>query len=99
MPAFEYEVKRENYLKIPQNACGIYRYINGKDIVYIGKGNVRNRLNEPTRKEWIFDTIQYSLIEDNNSQLEWESFWITRFKTENDDRLPSYNLISGKDFS
>lgn len=95
MPVFETSVLREEYLKVPSEACGIYRYLNKGSIVYIGKGNVRNRLRELSRKDWEFDTIEFSIIVENDSQFEWESFWIERFKDTNENRLPVYNKISG----
>jgi hypothetical protein len=96
MPIFENSVYKKDYLKIPASACGIYRYIDNENIVYIGKGNIRNRLSELPRNEWKFDRVEYSIITDNDSQLEWESYWISNFKANNQNSLPAYNLISGK---
>lgn len=96
MPVFENSIMREDYLKIPAAACGIYRYLDQGQVVYIGKGNIRNRYNDLPRKEWQFDKIEYSLIENIDLQFEWECFWIERYKATNDNRLPVYNLISGK---
>jgi len=96
IPAFDNIVKRSDYLKIGSDLKGIYRYLLNDKIVYIGKGNIRDRLNEPQRKEWNFEIIEYSIIDDVNEQFEWESFWIESYKNENDGYLPSYNLIAGK---
>lgn len=96
IPIFEFKVSRDEFLKIPPEASGIYRYLDNQNIVYIGKGNIRTRLKELSRKDWKFDIIEYSTIGDNDLQFEWESFWIERFKLENDNKLPPYNLISGK---
>jgi hypothetical protein len=96
LPIFENKVSRSEHLNIPVDATGIYRYIDQNNIVYIGKGNIRDRLKEPARKDWKFDTIEYSIIEDNELQFEWESYWIEQFKSENENILPAYNLISGK---
>ncbi|NOY97010.1 MAG: hypothetical protein GXO81_11705 [Chlorobi bacterium] len=96
LPVFEFRVLRTNYLKIPSEASGIYRYIDNNNIVYIGKGKIRNRLKELSRKDWQFDTIEYSIIGDADLQFEWERFWIEQFKGKNENRLPAYNLISGK---
>jgi len=59
-------------------------------------GDIRTRLKDLQRKDWLFDTIEYSIIKDKESRTEWESFWIERFKSENDNKLPAYNLIRGK---
>ena len=96
IPAFDNNVKRSDYLKISPDSKGIYRYLSSDKIVYIGKGNIRDRLNEPQRKDWNFDIIEYSIIENVDEQFEWESFWIETYKNENEGFLPSYNLISGK---
>lgn len=95
IPVFEIKVQRGDYLKIPHSASGIYRYIDSHNIVYIGKGNIRDRLKESSRIDWKFDTIEYSVLK-QELQFEWESFWIERFRLENDNKLPAYNLISGK---
>ena len=96
VPAFEYQMKRTDKSQLPSEAKGIYRYIDkDKSIVYIGKGNIKSRLNEPERTDWNFDTIEYSIIEDDSDQLEWESYWIDKFKETNNGRLPYYNKVSG----
>jgi len=96
VPAFEHRLKRVDKSKLPSEAKGIYRYLD-KDgsIVYIGKGNIKARLSESGRAEWNFDTIDYSIIEDESEQLEWESYWIDKFKESNNGRLPYYNKVSG----
>lgn len=96
IPAFDNIVKRSDYLRIKPDVKGIYRYLSQDKIVYIGKGNIRDRLNEPQRKDWNFDIIEYSIIENVDEQFEWESFWIETYKNENDGYFPSYNLIAGK---
>jgi hypothetical protein len=96
MPIFENVVLRKEYLQIPSSASGIYRYIDNGVVVYIGKGNIRDRLNETTRNDWKFDTIEYSIIQDSESQLEWESYWINEYKKNNHNHLPNFNLIGGK---
>jgi len=96
MPIFENSYFKKDYLKIPALACGIYRYLDNSNVVYIGRGNIRDRLGELSRKEWKFDTIEYSQIQENDSQCEWESYWINNFKLNNQNLLPAYNLISGK---
>jgi hypothetical protein len=96
-PAFDLSEKRSEHHKIPSKAKGIYRYIrsNTKEIVYIGKGEILNRLRSPERKDWDFDLIQYSLVEDESEQLKWEDYWIEKYKSEHK-KIPFYNNIGGK---
>ena len=94
-PAFE-NVCDANSKDISSNATGIYRYRreNG-EIVYIGKGVIRQRASMPERKDWDFNKIEYSIIEDNEEQLKWEDYWIEKFKHDNQGKKPIYNHISG----
>ncbi len=93
-PAFEISESREAN-NIPSGAKGIYRYKrHSGEIVYIGKGDIKSRLNEPQRREWKFDTIEYSIVEDVDARTKWEEFWIVRFQEENKQQLPMYNKIS-----
>jgi hypothetical protein len=96
-PSFEQIVKRENASKIPENSKGIYRYkrSNSNEIVYIGKGDINKRLKEIQRKDWDFDIIEYSLINDEQEQFKWESHWLTKYEDEYK-KKPFYNEIGGK---
>ena len=93
-PAFENKVKRENSDQISSKAVGIYRYLDNGEIVYIGKGQIRNRFNKKDRANWIFDEIQYSIVNDTDTQFYWEKFWIKNFKSQNIVR-PRYNKNDG----
>jgi hypothetical protein len=96
MPSFEEEVLRVNRSKIPPEASGIYRYISGNgEIVYIGKGNVRQRLSDAARHDWKFTKIQYSIVRDEPDQYKWESFWLERYSEANGGRVPYYNRQGG----
>jgi hypothetical protein len=96
-PSFEYYVPRDKVNEITSGTKGIYKYLNEDNkIVYIGKGDVRKRYGEVNRKKWIFEKIEYSIIESESEQFEWEGFWIERFKSENSGELPIYNLVSGR---
>jgi len=61
-PTFESSYARESE-NIPHDAKGIYRYSreNG-EIVYIGRGNILDRLRSPERKDWDFDMIEYIIL-------------------------------------
>ena len=95
-PAFEYSAPKNDLFSIPSEATGIYRYINKSGaVVYIGKGEVRKRAQEPERSEWNFETIEYSIVEDESEQFEWEAFWIDQYLEANDGELPAYNRQAG----
>lgn len=94
-PAFDQRKARES-VNIPSNVAGIYRYIkeNG-EIVYIGRGNIKNRLNSEERKKWDFDIVEYSVIKDPDEQVKWEAYWLQKYKGNNNGKLPVYNKLSG----
>jgi hypothetical protein len=95
-PSFEEEVLRVNAGKISPEASGIYRYISADDqVVYIGKGNVRQRLSDADRADWKFDKIQYSIVREKGDQSQWENFWLERHVQANNGRLPYYNRQGG----
>jgi hypothetical protein len=94
-PSFENQIKRSDAKNIPSDVSGIYRYLDSGNIVYIGKGNIKNRLNLSERTNWKFDIIEYSIIKDDEKAYEWENYWIDKYKSNNKNQLPTYNLISG----
>lgn len=94
-PAFEEKRAKESE-EIPSDAQGIYRYLREDgEIVYIGRGNIKNRLKSPGRESWDFDKVEFSIVEDPDQQIKWEDFWIERYKEENNGKLPFYNKVSG----
>ena len=100
-PAFESSFSKDaTSFPISSEEHGIYRYLDGNGaIVYIGRGNIIQRLKEEQRKDWNFVKVEYSLIASKEDQAKWESLWIEKFKNENSGALPAYNLISGKTLS
>ncbi|OGE64306.1 hypothetical protein A3I48_03710 [Candidatus Daviesbacteria bacterium RIFCSPLOWO2_02_FULL_36_7] len=92
-PTFEYTVKSN---ADPKSLRGIYRYLNNRDVVYIGKGVIESRLNSPQRTKWVYDTIEYSIVNDSQKQFEFEHLWIERYKEEHNGKLPFYNQNSGR---
>lgn len=95
-PAFEFKIERFDLNKIPNGSKGIYRYIDSNDeVVYIGKGDIKVRSKSNEREDWNFVKIEYSIIDDESKQFEWEDFWINWYKEKNNDRLPYYNRVSG----
>jgi hypothetical protein len=94
-PAFEERKARESE-NIPSDVEGIYRYITESgEIVYIGRGDIKKRLMLPERKEWHFDIIEYSIVNDPDQQVKWEEYWLRRHKENNRGKLPFYNKVSG----
>ena len=91
-PSFEHRVSDRS--DIPTRTCGIYRYRRGDEIVYIGRGQVRSRAGSREREQWDFETIEYSIVPDEEDQTKWEAFWLDRF-VERHGRLPLYNRILG----
>ena len=74
---------------------GVYRYWDKAEIVYIGRGkNIKSRSKDIHRNSWVYDKIEYSLIDDEHDQSFWESKFISAFKTEFG-RLPRYNEVAG----
>jgi hypothetical protein len=96
VPGFEECVERSNYTSIPGNASGIYQY-RGEDgeVIYIGQGQIRERLREPERKDWEFTKIEYSIISDENQRINAERHWLERYKEAHGGRLPYQNRQSG----
>jgi hypothetical protein len=91
-PAFENRVSAVS--EVPSDARGIYRYLRGEEVMYIGRGVIRSRFNAPERREWDIETIEYSLIPDEAQQTHWESYWLDAFVQEYG-KLPIYNRIGG----
>ena len=95
-PSFEISVDRSNSPKGLPEQSGIYQYVNDKgDIVYIGKGNIKQRHMDRQRKDWIYSKVEYSIVDGDEAQYEWESYWLEKYKEKNDGYLPYYNKVSG----
>jgi hypothetical protein len=92
-PPFENRVSDRS--EIPHDIKGVYRYKLGDEIVYIGRGTVKSRAQSPERIEWNFETIEYSIIPEEDGQKKWEAFWLDRY-VEQEGKLPFYNRISGE---
>lgn len=92
-PAFDVEVPDKK--SIASNLRGVYRYLNGDEVVYIGRGAIRSRAGAADREGWIFDRIQYSVVASEQAQIKWESYWIHRHVSTYGER-PRYNRILGK---
>lgn len=95
-PCFENFIAREDLKSLSDETTGIYRYLNKQqEIVYIGKGNIKRRAKQQERRNWDFDKIEFSIIENEKDQYYWEDFWIENFKKKHNGKLPYYNIVSG----
>ena len=98
-PIFEHSVSFERKNTIPDDLTGIYRYKDKTgEVIYIGKGRIKDRAGSPERKDWSISMIEYSSIPSSDDSLKWESFYIDLFKNEFG-VLPPMNRISGHDKS
>jgi hypothetical protein len=79
---------------LPGDVTGIYRYLRGKEVVYIGRGALKSRAQSHERKHWDFDRIEYSILNDNKSEVNWEKFWLDDHRRQYG-AWPAYNRIAG----
>ena len=95
-PNFEIIVKFSDRNTIPDAFKGIYRYRNNDgQIIYIGKGGVKTRVNSPERKEWGISKIEYSVILDDDKSYYWENYYLERYVSTFGSK-PPFNIIMGK---
>ena len=95
-PAFENSVLKNFASSDLPNESGIYRYINEEEeIVYIGKGNIKARYSQQERSDWVFSGVEFSIVNGDEEQYEWESYWIEKFREASNGLLPYYNKVSG----
>ena len=95
-PNFEIIVKFSDRNTIPDAFKGIYRYRNSDEqIIYIGKGGVKARVNSPERKEWGISKIEYSVLLDEDKSYYWENYYLERYVSTFGSK-PPFNVIMGK---
>jgi hypothetical protein len=94
VPCFEQRVNRPH--ELPEGESGIYRYVRGDDVLYIGKGKYRDRCRSPERAAWEYDYIEFSRLNDSAAEAKWETFWLNDYRKRHG-RLPVYNRIGGKE--
>lgn len=90
-PCFERVLSQPGEIAV--GLTGIYRYRNGNDTVYIGRGNFRDRLSAADRRGWEFDRIEYSILNDDAVERRWEAFWLDEYRRRHN-RWPTYNKIA-----
>lgn len=91
-PNFEHRASRA--ADIPVEASGIYRYVKNDEVVYIGRGMIRQRANSPEREGWDFDRIEYSVVDGEKSQMYWEDWWID-WHEKRYGKKPAHNRVRG----
>jgi len=89
-PCFLYNTK--NY-PLAYDDIGVYRYILNDEVVYIGRGKIKQRICSPERCEWVYDDIEFMITSDKASVIIEENL-LQEFKDINGE-LPLYNKILG----
>jgi hypothetical protein len=94
-PAFEHKINFEKRNSLSDDLAGIYRYKNkAGEVLYIGKGQIKNRSNSSERRDWGVHEIEYSSLTTEEDSLKWESYYIQSYQNEFG-LLPPLNRISG----
>jgi len=94
-PVFERGVLWADRRSIPEEVSGIYQYLSREgEILYIGKGLIRNRASSPDRDKWGVYRINFSILTTDEEALRWESFYIEEYKNRYG-VLPPFNRIGG----
>lgn len=91
VPSFELQWDEKN--SDDHRHC-VYCYLDKDEIVYIGQGHLKERINSPERLDWQYDKVRYSRVSDASAAISWENYHIEEFRSKNG-RLPRYNLVSG----
>ena len=94
-PSFEHSLTIDQLEKIPEGARGIYRYSMKGEVVYIGKGNLRDRTRDPQRDDWNVDRFEYSIVEDDDYAYQLEAEYLQEYE-DSIGRLPLYNIVRGR---
>jgi len=93
-PMFENRVLWESKNLI-KPGIGIYRYLDSTDsVIYIGKGNIRDRASAQIRSDWGITEIQYSILKEDEQCFKWEAFYLEEF-VKASGSLPVFNRIKG----
>ncbi len=89
-----FEIVVFDRFSIPKGVHGIYRYVSVDQVVYIGRGNIRDRADIDSRKYWDYSTIEYSIVKDEQERIDLEGFYI-EYHLRLFGKLPLYNRVSG----
>ncbi len=91
-PSFEVEVTTPE--EVPAEVTGVYRYLDGDEVTYIGRGRIRQRMQESHRDHWAFDRVQFSPLNDTAAEQHWEQVLLEEYEAANG-RLPRENRVRG----
>ena len=91
-PGFEVEIKDAS--EVPAEVTGVYRYLDGDEVTYIGRGRVRERIQTQHRESWSFDRIQYSPLNNRDEEHRWEQLLLEEYEAKHG-RLPRENRVRG----
>ena len=74
----------------------VYRYIHASDIVYIGQGEISERLREVRRRDWNFEYVEFTLVKTKTEGTELEHSLLAEHENLFG-RLPRYNSMRGSE--
>ena len=91
-PSFEVEVT--DPLEVPADITGVYRYLDGDEVTYIGRGRIRDRMQDKSRQDWTYDRVQYTVLNNSEDEQRWEQTVLAEYETKHG-RLPRENRVRG----
>ena len=95
-PNFTNKIRYADMGSLPSDIKGIYRYKDRQNsIIYIGKGNIKERALQEERRNWSIESIEYGVVDDDEQALEWESHYIDEYR-QNNGYLPPFNRVRGQ---
>lgn len=91
-PAFDNKWADE---KASDEKSGVYRYLSEGEVVYIGQGNLVQRISCQERADWVFDDIEYVVIDNESERFQVEADLLDEHLALNG-KLPMYNRVRGR---
>lgn len=91
-PSFEVEVTSPQ--EVPADVSGVYRYLDGDEVTYIGRGLIRQRMQDSAREVWAYDRVQFSPLNDREEEQRWEQVLLAEYEAKYG-RLPRENRVRG----
>ena len=98
-PSFEHVSSKESFAGELKGNTGIYRLKDeGHEVIYIGKGNLVDRIRHHLSSPWGNDIyrLEYSIINDAAQESKWELYHHEQFHNIHG-KLPTNNRIKGHD--
>lgn len=83
--------------EVTPDACstGVYRYLSQGEVVYVGHGLLKERFSSKERTDWVFDEIEYRLVDSEDERFKLERMHLDSFLNDTG-RLPLYNRYNGR---